>query len=229
MSAGLGAAPVTDTHMLQRRPSVFKPNLEALRSDPKVREEYETCISSASTASAQDVDDIWLHLKGAVQQASHAALKATARRCSNWMTAETLTAIDAKSAAWRALHLALRRPLSMHQGAVSENKRPTAGAHEKRLQERGKSLLKDLRKETRPGEKNSCGSPPAKNELRESGAATPTTDYRLRKQYRIQKSIVRRLVRRDKSTFWSKTAQDLQKAHQQGNLRLAYSSMSCWT
>ena len=153
--------------MQARRPGVFKPNLEALRSDPKVREEYETCISSALTASAQDVDDIWLHLKGAVQQASHAALKATARRFSNRMTAETLAAIDAKSAAWRALHLALRRPLirvlmSMHQGAVSENKRPTAGVHEKRLQERGKSLLKDLRKETRPGEKNSCGSPPCK-------------------------------------------------------------------
>ena len=78
------------------------------------------------------------------------------------MTAETLAAIDAKSAAWQKLHLALIRPQSIHHGAMSENTCRTAGAHEKRLQEKGKSLLKVLQAETWPGENDSCGSPPEK-------------------------------------------------------------------
>ena len=74
------------------------PNLEALRSGLDVREEYETFFESAVALnhSTQNLEDDWLHFKNAVQQASHAEINIH----SNWMTAETLAAIDARTAAW---------------------------------------------------------------------------------------------------------------------------------
>ena len=223
-------------NMQSKRPITLKQDLEALTADAGVGDKFEKCLSNflAAAPNSQDVEGLWDNLRDAVQQASHAALQIGARKCNKWMTAETLATIDVKSAAWQKLRLALKRPQSIHHGAMSENTRPTAGAHEKRLQEKGKGLLKVLRKETRPGEKNSCGSPPERNDdgilscrrlpdYLTTGYEKFTSKFTI---YNLQKAVVRRLVNRDKSAYWQATAEQLQEAHRKGNLRHAYQLMN---
>ena len=70
-------------NMQSKRWTTLKADLEALTADAGVGDMFETCFSNylAAAPNSQDVKGLWDNLRGAVQQASHAALQIGARKC----------------------------------------------------------------------------------------------------------------------------------------------------